>query len=389
MKKYLRELTNNQKLFCVALSSDNSHSRIENLKILDIEFNDLQLYKESVIDEVDSHIAWLLQEAKFQMADFWGKSLEDVKKRIDNLMEELETVASTFDKYGIQIVALKNAGITKGIYKNNACSPMGDIDLLVASKDFHAAHELLISELGYKFKFRSLLEEEDLEEAFKGGGTEYFKESKGYLIWLELQWRPVAGRWIQPHNEPNGDELLSRSIEIPGSKVRLLAPEDNLLQVCLHTAKHSYCRAPGFRLHSDVDRIVRYTNIDWEKFIISVENLKLKTAVFFSLYFASMLLETPIPGYALNRLKPSRIKSKLILNLIQKAGIFDQRKRKFSKSGYILLNLILYDNLSEILKAIFPNKTILKSRYNFNSNFLLPYFHLIRLKDLIIKRAKL
>jgi len=56
----------------------------------------------------------------------------------------------------------------------------------------------------------------------------------------------VAGRWIRPDQEPGAEELLARSISIPGSAARLLAPEDNLLQIALHTAKHSYVRAPGF-----------------------------------------------------------------------------------------------------------------------------------------------
>ena len=174
---------------------------------------------------------------------------------------------------------MKNAGIATGIYKVPVCSPMGDLDLLVSTDDFHQAHEILMNDLGYTFEFRSELEDEDLEEAFKGGGTEYYKDVNGYKVWLELQWRPVAGRWIQPHNEPNGNELMKRSIPIKNSFVHLLSPEDNLLQVCLHTAKHSFCRAPGFRLHSDVDRVVRFSNIDWDVFFNIVNKMKLKTAV--------------------------------------------------------------------------------------------------------------
>ena len=58
---------------------------------------------------------------------------------------------------------------------------------------------------------------------------------------------------------------MTDSLEVNGSNVRILAPEDNLLQVALHTAKHSYVRAPGFRLHSDVDRVVRFQSIDWNQ----------------------------------------------------------------------------------------------------------------------------
>jgi hypothetical protein len=304
-------------------------------------------------------------------------------------MNVLEEVASKLNENKIEIVALKNAGISKAIYKNNACSPMGDLDLLVRSKDFRKAHEIILNELDFTFKFRSEFEEENVEEAFRGGGTEYYKIVEGYKVWLELQWRPIAGRWIQPHNEPDGDNLMDNSIEVENSNVRILAPEDNLLQVALHTAKHSYVRAPGFRLHSDVDRVVRFQSIDWAKFEKKVCDLELKTAVYFSLFFAKKLLDTPIPKTVLTNLKPAWYRRKSIHYFIKKAGLYNQKKKKFTKIGYILFNLSLYDSLRENIKAIFPPLDSLKIKYPITKKSQLPYFYFIRIKDLLFKRAKL
>ena len=137
-------------------------------------------------------------------------------------MDVLDEIALELKKNNIQIVALKNAGITKAIYKNHASSPMGDLDLLVRLSDFKKAHEILMNNLNFNFKFRSKFEIEEIEHAIRGGGTEYYKIINGTKVWLELQWRPIAGRWIQPHNEPNGEELINRSIHIEGSNVRIL-----------------------------------------------------------------------------------------------------------------------------------------------------------------------
>ena len=93
--------------------------------------------------------------------------------------------------------------------------------------------------------------------------------------------------------EPQAEELLARSVPIPGSAARLLAPEDNLLQVALHTAKHSYVRAPGFRLHTDVDRIVRRQPLNWEVFLTRVMSLEVKTPVYFSRRFPGSSSEPP------------------------------------------------------------------------------------------------
>ena len=373
----------------LALSGKHIDEKVSQLKKLWNLNQEKALFQHAKVDEVASHIAYILNSSDLNYASFWEKVYQDTDQYITVLMTVLEEVASKLKENKIEIVALKNAGITKAIFKNNACSPMGDLDLLVRSKDFRKAHEIILNDLDFTFKFRSEFEDEDLEEAFRGGGTEYYKMVDGHKVWLELQWRPIAGRWIQPHNEPNGDELMNGSLEVENSDVRILSPEDNLLQVSLHTAKHSYVRAPGFRLHSDVDRVVRFQSIDWAKFEKKVRDLELKTAVYFSLFFAKKLLDTPIPETVLVNFKPSWYRRKSIHYFITKAGLYNQKKKKFSRVGYILFNLSLYDSLRENIKAIFPPFNSLKIKYPIRKKSQLPYFYFIRIIDLLFKRAKL
>jgi hypothetical protein len=383
MKNIYKEILN------LALSGKDIEKKVAEIKSKWSLVNEQKLFKYAEIDEVASHIAFILKKTDIKFDSIWEEEYQKIDFRISILMDVLEEVASKLKESNIDIVALKNAGITKAIYKNNACSPMGDLDLLVRSKDFRNAHEIILKELGFTFKFRSEFEEEDLEDAFRGGGTEYYKIVEGYKVWLELQWRPIAGRWIQPHNEPNGDMLMDNSIGVENSNIRILAPEDNLLQVALHTAKHSYVRAPGYRLHSDVDRVVRFQSINWNKFENKVCDLELKTAVYFSLFFAKKLLETPIPETVLIKLKPVWFRGRSIHYFIKKAGLYNQNKKKFTRIGYILFNLSLYDSLGENLKAIFPPFDSLKIKYPITKKSQLPYFYAVRIKDLLFKRAKL
>ena len=103
----------------------------------------------------------------------------------------------------------------------------------------------------------------------------------------------------------------------PGTKVGILSPEDNLLQVCVHTAKHSYVRAPGLRLHLDVERIVAHKQIDWEVFLRKVKDAHVKTSTYYSLYLANMLFGTPIPQAVLDALHPGDRKNRKLLKLIR------------------------------------------------------------------------
>ena len=321
------------------------------------------------------------------LPQYWNDAFKEIDLRIGSYMQELDKASKLLSDNNIEMIALKNSGITRGLYTHYGASPMGDIDVLVRKQDFRKAHKVLVDH-GYVLKFRSPLEEEDIEKAEQGGGAEYaVKLPNGDNLWFELQWRPVAGRWIRPDQEPSADELMERSVSIKNSSVKLLTPEDNLLQVCLHTAKHSYVRAPGFRLHTDVDRIVRECDINWEVFTKRVISLEVKTATFFSLALASDLLDTPVPDHVMAHLRPGKWKINMISKWLQNVGLFDPDGKKWSRMGYIIFVSLLYDSFFGFVRGVIPDSTWMKQRYGFSSSLLLPFYHIYRLIDLVWKRT--
>jgi hypothetical protein len=179
---------------------------------------------------------------------------------------------------------------------------------------------------------------------------------------------------------------MARSVPIPGTAVRLLAPPDNLLQVALHTAKHTYVRAPGYRLHTDVDRIVRRQPIDWDAVVATVEALQVRTAVYFSLAIPRALFHTPIPDAVLERLRPPAWKERLMTAWLQRAGLFNPDERKFSKIGFIVFTALLYDDLGGLRRAILPDPAWMRSHYADGGNVSLPRLYWRRLVNLVTKR---
>jgi hypothetical protein len=317
----------------------------------------------------------------------WHTAHEAVEKRITEYMAELDKVASLLYSHSIPLIALKNSGIARALYRHLGASPMGDIDVLVRKSDFRRAHEILTGN-GYVMKFRSPLEDENLDLAERGGGAEYSVIlPSGRHLWFELQWRPVAGRWIRPDQEPPAEELMERSLPINGSAARLLAPEDNLLQVALHTAKHTYVRAPGFRLHTDVDRIVRSCEIDWDLFVGLVCLLQVKTAVFFSLALARDLLHTPIPDEVLGRIAPGRWKIRLITRWLKRVGLFEPDGKKWGRAGYVLFVAMLYDDLGGLTRNIFPSWSSMKKHYGVSNPVLLLFYYFQRLAGILLRRT--
>jgi hypothetical protein len=347
------------------------------------------LFSQAKLNGVSSIIGHALFNVlgEYNLPYHWLEEYKEINEKISSYMNELEKVASLLDKNDIKLLALKNSGIAKGLYPHYGSCPMGDVDVLVSQKVFRKAHTIL-SEAGYQLKFRSALEEDNIESAERGGGAEYSVTlDNGEHLWFELQWRPVAGRWIQPVQEPKVDDLIKRSKPIINSKVRLLSPEDNLIQVALHTAKHSFVRAPGFRLHTDVDRIATAEDIDWATFTSRVCKLKAKTAVYISLEMARTLLGTKVPEDVLSALKPNNLKVKLINLWLEKVGIFEPDAPKWSKPGFIIFVSLLYDDIGDFLDGIFPSSKAMKEDYDFSSSLLLPYYHGKRILNLLTKRT--
>ena len=322
-----------------------------------------------------------------KLASHWQQVYEDVNVQIGQYMVELEKAATLLASHDIPLIALKNSGITKILYPHYGACPMGDLDVLVRKTDFRRAHKILVDH-GYTLKFRSPLEEENLDKAEQGGGAEYAVTlPNGDKLWFELQWRPVAGRWIRPDQEPGSDELVMRSVQTKGSNVRILSPEDNLLQVALHTAKHTFVRAPGFRLHTDIDRIVRTENINWNLFETRICTLQVKTAVFFSLAFAHDFLGTPIPLELIDRIRPVTWKQRLMVYWLKQVGLFNPDDKKWTRLGYIIFVALLYDDTKGLFKSIFPSVTSINDYYSNEKKLVIPFLYIRRIIGLIVQHT--
>lgn len=322
----------------------------------------------------------------------WNDTVDDWKYRLSQRFETLDALASALKAEGIPLIALKNAGIARAIYPYQEECPMGDFDVLVKKSDFVRAHEIVMKQ-GFDLGFRAenTIEEEGVQAGLLSGGTEYKKELTDDKLWLELQWRPIAGRWIAPEVEPCADDLFQTALPVEGSDILILDPVSNLLQVCLHTAKHSYVRAPGLRLHTDVDRIVRaYPDLDWDAFMKRIREMRVIVSVYFSLAIAAALLKTPIPTHVLENIRKEipNFQHDFLLNAIEKGGLFHPHARKFSRPKYLAFTAMLFDSPCACMHSAFPSPHYMKQHYGLQSNLELPLCYAKRFAHLILKRVK-
>lgn len=380
--------TRSGRLLCAAIADVPDDARARAATDLIDEMGSMDAFDLAARHEVAAHVGHALGSAlQGPDADVWQEAHGAVAERTGAFLAELDRVAAGLADEGISVIALKNAGIARALYPCIGCCPMGDIDVLVDRANFAETHRYLLSQ-GYAFEARGAQAAQTFAAAELAGEAEYHKSLPGgFDFWLEVLWRPVGGRWIRPDQEPTTREIIDRAVPVEGTAVRILSPEDNLLQVALHTAKHSFVRAPGLRLHTDVDRIVRRQTVDWAVVVGRARRLEVATPAYFSLIIPARLFGTPIPEDALQALAPGPQKLRTLTTWIERAGILEPGQRKFTRPKYVAFHALLYDDLGGLRRALLPTASWMRQRYRFERPWLLPYYHGKRLWDLLFRRA--
>ena len=333
-------------------------------------------------------VAAFLKKCGYEMNEVWQEIYDSCYRYAKEKLEATKVICEKMHENGIEMIALKNGGILADIIDDPAKMPMGDVDSLVKKSDFLKSYEVM-TELGFRFEYCNEYEIPDINNAYRDGDAEYMKSlNDSHELVYEVAWRVVAGRWMRPDCEPDTEENFSRSHYAKDSFIGVLSPEDNLLQVCIHTAKHSYVRAPGLRLNLDVERIVSNCEINWELFLEKVKKAHTKTAAYYSLYIPVVLFGTPVPQNVLDELRPSKSKQNKIEKMLSKAGFLHPKARKFSRIDFLLFQTALYDSFNDMWHTLYPNAKWLKARYNFSNNLKIPYYIFMRGLDIIGIRKK-
>jgi hypothetical protein len=350
----MRAILNNEieELACKILSQEESH--------LELRLHELNNDKKQLlIDFCKEHE--LLGCLKRKSGQYWSTfpGYSDADKIISNQVLYLESLFLTLHKIDtlvdneVEVVLLKNGAICKLYEIDYAETPMGDLDLLVEDRYFESVLNQLLNN-GFEINFRTNLKESLLDQVLADREAELTYRCNGLSVFIELQTRSVSGRWLDKRREPNNSELFKTRSNLEGfNNIGSLSPEWNLIQVCLHTAKHSYIRAPGFRLHADVDRILKWDKIDWQVFLKYVNQLRVQTPVYMSLYLAKSLLDTKVPEIILKDIKPLvPIRLYLIKKILSNVGYFHPQTTKFSNLSYIIFTCLHFESLSQLTSSI-------------------------------------
>jgi Uncharacterised nucleotidyltransferase len=204
---------------------------------------------------------------------------------------ELARITDHFEKGQLRAIPYKGPLLAESAYGDMALRNFGDLDFLISPADFERAKEIF-GELGYlpSKEFSPAVERfwlrNGYERSFDGAAGKYL---------VEMQWALLPRFYAVDFCTA---DLLARSrpASIGGTDVPGLSPEDALLVLCLHAAKHLWMRLIWV---CDIAETMRTQPVDWAVVTERARDAGIRRIVGVGFWLAQQLLEYPLPEAAL------------------------------------------------------------------------------------------
>jgi hypothetical protein len=200
---------------------------------------------------------------------------------------ELSRVYKGLCDRGIRVLAYKGPLLAQILYGDVAQRQFSDLDFVVPPSDVTAAKAVLL-DLGYRLSLN--LTERQEREYLKSGYEYAFDHTMGKNL-LELHWH-TQPRFYAIDFDIEGTFERAVEANINGMRVRTLNPDDLLLVLCAHGAKHLWVR---LSMLCDVAQLARGQDIDWAEIERRAMRLGITRIVAVTFMLVHELLGTPLP----------------------------------------------------------------------------------------------
>ncbi len=171
------------------------------------------------------------------------------------LARELIRILDCLDALGAEAIPYKGIVLAEAYYGDMAMRPAGDMDLFVHAEDV-ARMKLAVRDLGYTPR---LPIPENAHASYLASGYECTFDGVSGKNLLELQWA-LQPRFYAVDYDMQG--LFARAVNatVAGRATKTPSPEDLLLVLSIHAAKHAWERLIWL---CDIARILEQENLNW------------------------------------------------------------------------------------------------------------------------------
>jgi len=203
------------------------------------------------------------------------------------LARELMRILDCLDGLGIDAIPYKGLVLSQAYYGDMALRQSGDIDLFVRKRDVERSN-CALGELGYTSR---LVIPEDAVENYMASGYEWTFDGPAGPNLLELQWA-LEPRFYAVDFDMDG--LFERAVKVTvaGRSVKTPSPEDLLLVLSVHAAKHVWGRVILLR---DISQVLKLENLNWDWMWSRARELGIQRILWITFLLANRFLGTGIP----------------------------------------------------------------------------------------------
>jgi hypothetical protein len=222
-----------------------------------------------------------------------GRVYRETWVRNEALLAVAEPLVQTLVAAGIDVAVLKGWPLAVQCYRDLGLRPMWDVDIVVRPADAAAAADT-IERLGWR-PTRPLT-----AAVWHTRHATEFTGPGGHCC--DLHWS-----FFEERCPPGLDEAFwaaAEWLDLGTARVRVLAPADQLLHVCVHGLKWS--PAPGIRWIADAMLLLRTTPVDWDRLVEQAVGRSFVHRTRLALRFLRERLDAPILTGPLARLDAIR-----------------------------------------------------------------------------------
>jgi hypothetical protein len=203
---------------------------------------------------------------------------------------ELARIVRHFGRLQLPVLPFKGPVLAQTLYGDPGRRTFSDLDFLISPADFERAKAAL-AQLGY---IPSANLNPAIERFWLRNGYERSFDGPGGKNLVELQWA-LLPRFYAIDLEVDGMLARSGRAVVAECDVRCLSPEDSLLVLSLHAAKHLWGRLIWLL---DIAQTLRIEKIDYDLVLTNARTLGITRILGVTFWLVKNVLEEKIPAQA-------------------------------------------------------------------------------------------
>jgi hypothetical protein len=215
---------------------------------------------------------------------------------------ELLRILALLQAHGIKSIPYKGPALAMMAYGDLAAREFGDLDIMIRESDHLQARDLLAAH-GYQLH---LTKAQQRLKYLHHYHYEFTCESNGGSV--EIHWRFTERFWPFRFEPLRLWERL-QPVALAGKSVESFHPEDLLLILCAHAAKHLWQKLVWI---SDIAHLIHaHAAMNWERLLAQAEAIGCRRLLFVNLLLAKNLLGAKIPAKILECIAAETVATKL------------------------------------------------------------------------------